>query len=139
MKYVLRLLMAVTVLAVTFPAPSAAQNAPAPQNANAVVLPYADPAVTRRAIEWLERVQTGDIDRAQLDATIDRKFTPQTVALLQSRLSPLGKPFGAAFGGSRVEGQTVVYRYVVAFQVGSIEEYISFDHQGKLAGLVFSK
>lgn len=134
-----RRFLAAAFMAALLPAQAAAQSAPAPRLAAYAPLPQANPSVTERAVEWLERIQSGEIDRSQLDSKIEGKFTPATVALLKSRLSPLGKPYGVAFGGTRVEGNTVVYRYVVAFAVGSIEEYISFDRQGKLAGLVFNR
>ncbi len=98
-----------------------------------------NPAIESRAVEWLERVQSGNADRSQLDKTIDAKLTPQVLAALQKQLAPLGKPYGAAYGGSKAVGETTVYRYVIAFKDGSIEEYISFDQAGKISGLVFTK
>lgn len=98
-----------------------------------------NPAIESKAVEWLERVQSGNVDRGQLDKTIDAKLTPKMLTTLQKQLAPLGKPYGAAYGGSKVVGQTTVYRYVVAFKAGSIEEYISFNQAGKISGLVFTK
>jgi len=98
-----------------------------------------NPAIESKAVEWLERVQSGDVDHSQLNKTIDAKLTPQMLATLKKQLAPLGKPYGAAYGGSKIVGQTTVYRYVVAFKDGSIEEYISFDQAGKISGLVFTK
>ena len=98
-----------------------------------------DPSVTRRALEWFERAQNGDIDQSQIAAGVAAKFTPQVTASLKNQLTPLGKPLGIAFGGARPEAGSMVYRYVLAFAVGSIQEYVSFDPNGKLSGLVFAK
>jgi hypothetical protein len=98
-----------------------------------------DGAVTNKALEWMERIQAGSIDRTQLEPAINAKFSPQTVSLLEKSLSPLGKPYSIAFGGSKPVGATMVYRYVVVFANGAVEEYISLDRSGKIAGLVFSK
>ncbi len=48
----------------------------------------------------MERVQAGDIDRSQLNTTINSKFTPDAVSSMKQRLAPLGKPYGIAFGGA---------------------------------------
>lgn len=136
-------LVAGMLLAVgTLPLAAAAQAAPLP----AATLPglaanaaAQNPAIESKAVEWLERVQSGNVDRSQLNKTIEAKLTPQMLATLQKQLAPLGKPYGAAYGGSKMVGQTTVYRYVVAFKDGSIEEYISFDAAGKISGLVFTK
>ncbi|HUZ48422.1 MAG TPA: hypothetical protein VMW12_01635 [Candidatus Dormibacteraeota bacterium] len=126
----------------TTPLSAGAQTAPAP----AAPLPglaasaaSQNPAIESKAVEWLERVQSGNVDRSQLNKTIDAKLTPQMLTTLQKQLAPLGQPYGAAYGGSKMVGQTTVYRYVVAFKAGSIEEYISFDQAGKISGLVFTK
>ncbi len=132
--------IAMLLAAGTMPLSAGAQTAPAPALPGlAASAASQNPAIESKAVEWLERVQSGNVDRSQLDKTIDAKLTPQMLATLQKQLAPLGQPYGAAYGGSKVVGQTTVYRYVVAFKAGSIEEYISFDQAGKISGLVFTK
>jgi hypothetical protein len=96
-----------------------------------------NPAVTRRALEWVGRFQSTNIDRSQLDATIDAKLTPQVLAAMKRQLAPLGTPTGIGYGGGRSVKGNLVYRYVVVFPVGAIQEFISIDNVGKIAGVLF--
>ncbi len=114
---------------------SAGTAAAAPAN----LITTEDPNITRRALEWFSRAQNGDIDQSQLSPTVTAKFTPQVTTSLKNQLAPLGKPLGIAFGGARPEQGSTVYRYVLAFAVGSIQEFVSFDKNAKVTGLVFAK
>lgn len=96
-----------------------------------------DPAVTKRALEWVERFQSGEIDRSQLNESISAKLTPQELAAMKKELAPFGAPTGIGYGGARDEHSARVYRYVVVFPVGAIQEFISIDRAGKIDGVLF--
>ncbi len=111
---------------------AAVQAAPAAQP----MMPE-NPTVTRRAMEWFNRFQSSDIDRAQLDSDIDAKLTPAVIAGMKRQLAPLGPATGIGYGGARMVKGNYVYRYVVVFSVGAIQEFMSVDKQGKIAGVLF--
>ncbi len=96
-----------------------------------------DPGITKRAVEWFERMQNGDIDRSQLDASFNQKVTPQIVAAAKTQLGALGQPLGVAFGGGLPKGAATVYRYVLTFKLGEVSEYIALNKDGKVSGLIF--
>jgi hypothetical protein len=96
-----------------------------------------NPAITRRALEWVGRFQTTNIDRSQLNATIDTKLTPQVLEAMKRQLAPLGTATGIGYGGARNVKGALVYRYVVVFPVGAIQEFMSIGADGKIAGVLF--
>jgi len=115
---------------------SASGAAPAAAAVTRPMLPE-DPAVTRRAMEWFGRFQNGAIDRTQLASSVDAKLTPQALDKMKRQLAPLGAPAGIAYGGARDVKGELVYRYVVVFPVGAIQEYMSVDKVGKITGVLF--
>jgi hypothetical protein len=118
--------------AATSAPPSAVQPAAAAQ----AVVPE-DPVVTRRAMEWFGRFQNGTIDRTQLSTAIDAKLTPAALAAMKKQLAPLGAPTGIGYGGAREVKGEMVYRYVIVFAVGAIQEFMSVDKLGKISGVLF--
>lgn len=128
--------------AALFAMPAAAQTRPAtPSVASASAaqpIPPEDPAVTKRAMEWFQAFQSGSIDRTQLTDQVNAKLTPSMLASMKKQLIPLGVPTGIAYGGARdVKGDTV-YRYVVVFPVGALQEYLSVDKVShKISGVIF--
>jgi hypothetical protein len=109
---------------------------PAAASAPAAMIPE-DPTVTKRAMEWFGRFQSSDIDRSQLANEIAAKLTPPVLAAMKRQLAPLGAPTGIGYGGARLVKGNMVYRYVVVFQVGAIQEYMSLDKTGKISGVLF--
>jgi hypothetical protein len=112
--------------------PSAVRPAAAAQSA----VPE-DPLVTRRAMEWFGRFQNGTVDRTQLSTAIDAKLTPPALAAMKKQLAPLGAPTGIGYGGARQVKGEMVYRYVIVFSVGAIQEFMSVDKLGKISGVLF--
>jgi len=124
-----------TRAAAAMPASSGAK----PAAAAAVTQPVMpeNAAVTRRAMEWFGRFQNNDVDRSQLGAAINAKLTSQVLASMRNQLAPLGTPTGIAYGGARNVKGDLVYRYVVVFPVGAIQEFMSIDNAGKITGVLF--
>lgn len=77
-----------------------------------------DPKITARAKEWLHRFSVGEIDRAQLDATMSRALTPQLIGEAKTQLAPLG--------------------YRADFESMSLLITMSIDRDGKIDGFFFS-
>lgn len=88
-------------------------------------------------MEWFGRFQNGTIDHTQLSAAIDAKLTPAALAAMKKQLTPLGAPTGIGYGGAREVKGEMVYRYVIVFAVGAIQEFMSVDKVGKISGVLF--
>ncbi len=125
-----------TVDAQTMAAAAPATRHVAPAAASQPFVPE-NPAVTRRALDWVGRFQTTNIDRTQLSPVINEKLTPAVLAAMKRQLAPLGTPTGIAYGGARNIKGDYVYRYVVVFPIGAIQEFMSIDATGKIAGVLF--
>jgi hypothetical protein len=100
--------------------------------------PDPNPGITARAKDWLHRVQTGDIDRSQLDATMDTAFTPDLVKQTSQQLAPLGDPLSFTFLKQSVSGDITSYVYQVTFKSGAVNEIFALDKDGKIAGIRFT-
>ncbi len=77
------------------PAPAAGENA----------------AVTARAKDWWQRLQTGTVDLSQVDAPFAQRLTPQFLAQVKTGLAPLGAPTDWIYQGSQSVPGGVVYHY----------------------------
>lgn len=103
---------------------------PKPPRTGATVLPLAR--------EWLRRVQMGDIDRTQLDATMNTAMTSHMVAAMRSAYRRAGSPVSFTFVGSyELPGANVAYDYRVRFARRKLFERIVFDRNGLISGLRF--
>jgi hypothetical protein len=112
------------------PSPSATAS-PAPAQAS-----YADPAT--RAREWLHRLQTGDIDRSQLTATMNADLTPDVIKQISEKFGPLGDPQSfTPLGQESVPDNETEYVYRVVFKTETVNEVFVLDKDGKIAGIQF--
>jgi len=112
----------------TSPSPASTAPAASPQDTAA------------RAKDWLHRLQTGDIDRAQLTAQMSAALSPDKVTQISSQFAPLGDPASFTF----LEQQPVpsdptmtAYVYRVVFKTTTLNEIFSLDKDGKVAGILF--
>ncbi len=99
--------------------------------------PNADPAITARAHALLEQAQSGQFDRAQFTPELNAALTPPVVAAVAQRLKPLGTPEHFVYTGKRVLGALTAYTYRLTWPSVSLDEFITLDKSGKLAGLYF--
>ena len=104
--------------------------------AAATPAPNEDAAITARAREWFRRFETGDIDAAQLNATMRAGLTAETVATIKTQFSPLGEPTRFVNTGSAAApGNLVVYTYAATVAGGtSLRITMTLDAEGKIAG-----
>lgn len=134
---VLSIICTLTVLtagsALADPSPSPSASASAPPSAAQT----SDPAVAARAKEWVHRLQTGDIDRSQLDADVNTAMTPDLVTRVSSQLISLGDPLAFAFVTRESVQDSTLYVYRVTFKNATFNELFSVDKDGKISGLRF--
>jgi hypothetical protein len=97
------------------------------------------PNVLALAKEWFHRFQTGNIDRAQLDAASNLGLTAEDIRHQEAVLSALGKPVAFKFMGSGIIQGDKAYRFLITFAgPDRIVESIALDSWGKIAGIDFA-
>lgn len=100
--------------------------------------PAVDPAILARAKEWFGRIQSGNIDRTQLDAQMDKFLTPAMVNGAVPRLKALGDPLSFSFDRSQPVGHgTTDYAFVIAFAKSKLDFHIGIDADGKLGAIFY--
>lgn len=100
--------------------------------------PDPNPEVTARAKDWLHRLQTGDIDRSQLEAQMDAAFTSDLVKQTSTQLGALGDPVTFTFLRAVPNAAIMTYIYRVEFKTTSLNEQFALDKDGKIAGIGFT-
>ncbi|MGA7354845.1 MAG: hypothetical protein WBW76_05365, partial [Candidatus Cybelea sp.] len=118
------------------PAASPAPAASAVPAASPVAATPADAAVATRAKDWLHQLQTGKVDRSQLDAKMNTALTDSIVAQVSTQLAPLGDPTAFALTQKLVQGTNTIYIYKVTFPSVTLNEIFALDSDGKVAGLL---
>lgn len=133
MKFSALLLASVVAAFVAAQASVLAQTAsPSPA---ASVAPTEDPAITARAKDWLHRLETNDIDRAQLNAQMSDVLTPDRAKQFAAQLGVLGDPTSFTFVSRQMMSGFTVYTYRAVFKGGVLNETFALDSAGKVAGL----
>jgi hypothetical protein len=101
--------------------------------------PSADTDVATRAKEWLHRLQTGNIDRSQLDTAMNSAMTPDVIKQIADKFGPLGDPQAFTPLGSQSVGGggATAYVYRVAFKSATLNEVFVVDKDGKIGGIQF--
>jgi hypothetical protein len=94
-----------------------------------------DPKVEAKAREWLYRLQTGDIDRNQLNALVAKQFTPEIVRQVAQQLGPLGDPTGFVYVSQQTVRDTTVYQFLVTFKSAKLNEFLDVDQAGRIGGI----
>lgn len=131
MKIVLSLALALSL------APLGATAATATAAPAAKATPNVPAATIARAKDWLHRLQTADIDRAQLTPKMQAALAPAAAKAFAEKIGPFGtiETFEPTEAHS-VDGNTA-YVFQVGFQNGT-EAYFVFetsDVSGKISGL----
>ena len=115
--------------------PAPASAAPAPATAAVPIVPIAeDPALTKRAKEWFQRMETGNLDRAQLDAEVNSGLTSDIVKKTAAALAPLGTPKSFTYVRALTDGDITTAVYRLAFPSGNVLWNFSVDKTGHVAG-----
>ena len=99
--------------------------------------PDDDTAAIAQAKSLLQQAQSGQFDRSKFTPELDASLSDDAVKRISSQLKPLGQP--ATFdleSKTGIEDQTV-YVYRVGFKTIAIEETVTIDRSGNIAGLTF--
>jgi len=99
----------------------------------------ADAAVTARAKDWFHQIQTGKIDRSQLNTKMNTALTDTMLANVSSQLAPLGDPTALTFDKKTSQGTIAVYVFKVQFPSITLYETFAVDPDGKIAGLYLGR
>ncbi|MBV9270330.1 MAG: beta-lactamase family protein [Candidatus Eremiobacteraeota bacterium] len=94
-----------------------------------------NPAITALARRWIERMQTGDIDKSQLSPAFARHLTPQLVGGMKQELAPLGAPTSLIYRGKSKAKGSMAYQYSVGFKGARLDFTIAVDGDGKISAL----
>jgi hypothetical protein len=130
--------------AVPAAAPAPASSAPAPAAsavppATPVAATPADAAVATRAKDWLHQIQTGKIDRSQLDAQANTALTDTMLVQASAQLAPLGDPTAFTLTQKLVQGTSTIYLYKVVFPSITLNEIFVVDPDGKIADILLKR
>jgi opacity protein-like surface antigen len=131
-----RTLALAALAAVIIPNPASAAAVAQPSD-GPVSLPIADSHITAKAKEWFHRLQTGEIDRSQLDAQVNSQLTADVIRDETKALTSLGDPTSFDYVRTYPLGRALEYDFMLQFKAGRVVELISFDADGKIAGLGF--
>jgi D-alanyl-D-alanine carboxypeptidase len=98
--------------------------------------PGEDPAVTARVRDWIARLETGNLDRSQLDAEMNKALTPQLVGSVEKQLAMLGTPQQLIYRGKASLGaKATLYTYRAVFSAATFTLYFAVNSAGKIAGI----
>lgn len=117
------------------PVPLASDGSTAGNTGNTV--PQADPAISARAKEWLHRVQTGTIDRTQLNAQMNAQLTDAVGKQASTQFGPLGDPTGFTLVDVRTVAGNTAYMYKATFASSVLYWLFALDQSAKISGLRF--
>jgi hypothetical protein len=95
--------------------------------------------VMARALDWYHRLQTGQIDRAQLGTKLDETLTPATVSAVQAKLGALGDPVSFVQKQAIDRAGATMYVYDLTYKGGSQMLFMfTFLASGTIVGLQFA-
>jgi hypothetical protein len=100
-------------------------------------VPDPHPEITARAKDWLHRLQTANIDRTQLDQTMNVLITNDRAQEVAGQLGPLGDPLSFTYLRTISSGNMTVYVYEATFKSRALDEEFALDPDGKIAGIHF--
>jgi hypothetical protein len=116
------------------PASAAPATAASATAAPPIVSIAENPALTKRAKEWFHRMETGNVDRAQLDAEVNSGLTNELVKKTSAALGPLGAPKSFTYVRTLTDGDITTAIYRLAFSSGNVLWIFSVDKGGHVAG-----
>lgn len=90
------------------------------------------------AVQWFQRMQTGQVDRAQLSDDLNGKLTDVVISQISTQLKPYGQPGSITYLGGRIVNGDDVYAYILNFKASKVRELMAIDNTGKINGLVFT-
>ncbi len=103
--------------------------------------PVASPSdmeITTRARSWYGMLQSGTIDRTQLDKQLNAALTDAVVKKVSAQLQTLGDPTSFTLTDKMVSGSFTIYHYRVGLATTRVYFTFTLDPDGKIAGLYVS-
>jgi len=97
-----------------------------------------DPAITTRVRDWVNRLETGNIDRSQLGAEMNKVLTPAFLAQVKQQIAVLGAPQQLVYLGKTNGKKGTVYSYRAVFAVATFTLHFEVDTTGKIGGIWLS-
>lgn len=98
-----------------------------------------DPAVTARVKGTFAQFVSGNVDRSQLSAQMNRAMSQSVIETAKSQFSELGAPVRWVYRGSQAAANQTTYTYRVSFSTGvSMNVYMTVDDAGKVAAFEVS-
>ncbi len=113
-------------------------DTPAQESSPSPAASPSDMQITARARTWYAMLQSGTIDRAQLDKQLNATLTDATVKQVAAQLQPLGDPKSFTLTDKMVSGQYTVYHYRVGLATTRLYFTFTLDPDGTIAGLFVS-
>jgi hypothetical protein len=115
-----------------------AQASPTAAPTAAAATDAGDAAVTARAKDWFHQIQTGKIDRSQLDDKMNAALTDSKLAQVSAQLSPLGNPSAFTLSKKMTQGSVNIYVFALQFPSLTFYETFAVDPDGKIAGILLT-
>ena len=110
---------------------------PAPPTASTTLAPPSA-TTTARAKDWLHRLQTANIDRAQLDPDMNAALTDDLASQFAARYGPLGDPTEFTFVDTKAASDYTAYTYKVTLKKTTLSWVFAQNAAGKIGGLRLS-
>jgi hypothetical protein len=132
-SFILIVLTGLLVYSLQIPGSAAAADSKTSVSASADVTER----ITAVAKQWFYGFCTGNIDRSQLNHTVNQQITKDGLKKEGARLRSFGKPTSFKFLRSGPVGDTTAYLFEISFKSGNVIEAIAFDTDGKIAGIDF--
>jgi hypothetical protein len=100
---------------------------------------HTDESVKALALQWFTQMQSGQIDRTQLDATYSAQLRDDAVQQMSRKLKEYGaSPMSASVLKSRTTGEQAFYLIKLVFPRGDAAAMlVGFNSDGKITGIDF--
>ena len=100
---------------------------------------HTDEGVKALALQWFAQMQSGQIDRTQLDATYSAQLGDDAVQQMSRKLKEYGaSPMSASVLKSRTTGEQAFYLIKLVFPRGDAAAMlVGFNSDGKITGIDF--
>lgn len=94
--------------------------------------PKAPPAIEVKAKIWMNALETGSWNRAQLTAKVNALLTPAVIRSFEGAYKPMGRPLSFRFTSAQAVPDGTEYNFLVTLQHARINELFLVNGQGKL-------
>jgi hypothetical protein len=89
------------------------------------------------AKQWFYAFAHGKVDRARLDANMNRQLTDEMIRAEGTKLRAFGKPLSWRYLGSQPVSYATGLNFLITFADARIVEAIAVDADGKIGGIDF--